>query len=300
MARTPKAGRLLSIVAVLRQSDRPLHRRELFAAVPAYRDYDGKRESLLRTFERDKAELKDMGLGLETVQGDEGDELNYRLPAAKDPALRCDQRERLLLAAAAQALGSLPGMPGRELASTALAKLLEAPVSETDTSPEDPNLARLLEWLSSPCSLRFLYRTAGRKKDRFVALDDPALTCRQGRWYLLGYDQNRRADRTFRLDRIKGAIERCAVGSGKRERQRLDLWHLAGEELLDVTLKANSPRPIPLPEALLPSPCGEGIVNLRCSNRRALLVWLCGQDSWQVQKPESLAEEVKRGLEVSL
>ncbi|MBM65388.1 MAG: hypothetical protein CMH55_04045 [Myxococcales bacterium] len=296
MARSSKAGRLLSLVAVLRQSDRPLHRREIFRSVPAYRDYEGKRESLLRTFERDKAELKEMGLGLETVQGEEGDELDYRLPAAKDPTLRCDQRDRLILAAAAQALGSLPGMPARELASTALAKLLEAPVETREQQDADPNISRLLEWLSSPCSLRFQYRRAGRDEDRAVVLDDPALTCRQGRWYLLGYDQKRQADRTFRLDRITGAIERQAPGPGQRERRRLDLWHLAGEPLLEATLVPTSSAPITLPEAFMPRNAPDDSVQVRCSNRRALIVWLCGQKSWRVQAPEALAEEVERGL----
>jgi len=269
------------------------------ASVPAYRDYAGKRESLLRTFERDKAELKEMGLGLETVQGEESDELNYRLPAAKDPSLRCDRAARLTLAAAAQALGSLPGMPAQELASTAMAKLLESPVLDRQRTSHDPNLERLLAWLSSPCSLRFLYRTAGGSKGRKVVLDDPALTCRQGRWYLLGYDQTRQADRTFRLDRILGAVEREAAGQGSRQRQRLDLWHLAGEPVITATLTTIKQDPIPLPQALVPEVRADGSVQIRCSNHRALLVWLCGQDSWRVLGPEPLADAVYAGLEAS-
>lgn len=295
MARTSKTSRLIALVAVLRQSRHPLTRRELFEAVPAYRNFSGKQASLIRTFERDKVELKEMGLALELIEDGEREEMVYRLPAPKDPALRCDRTERLSLAAAAQAVASLQGMPAKHLASTALAKLLEAPLGDVTDQAEDENLTKLMDWLSQSCSLRFAYRAAGRAQTREVVLDDPALTCRLGRWYLVGFDRERGEDRTFRLDRIHGEIEKCEAGVGRRRRAALDLWHLAGEEVLTVQLRATGIS-APIPEGLMPQRQADGSTQIHCGNPRALIVWLCGQKAWRVESPKNLAQDIRDRL----
>ena len=139
--------RLLRLIIVLRRAASPLTRRELFYAHPAYSASDIKPESILRTFERDKLALRSMGLPLEVLRDDQGEELGYRLTAGKRPALRCSSAERMILAAAADSLAAVSGIPLRAAALNALAKLVEQPVEEEVAKRGNALLERIVEAL---------------------------------------------------------------------------------------------------------------------------------------------------------
>jgi predicted DNA-binding transcriptional regulator YafY len=76
----PKIQRWVDFLAVLLSHRFPVSQEELIAGVPAYQAGDEKAESRRRTFERDKRELKQFGIPIETVEDENGNPSRYRLP----------------------------------------------------------------------------------------------------------------------------------------------------------------------------------------------------------------------------
>ncbi|MDE0883255.1 MAG: WYL domain-containing protein [Myxococcota bacterium] len=292
-----RTERWLRLITLLRRSAHPLNRQDIFAAHPAYADERTKLESRARTFERDKAGLREMGWPLEVARDDNGEELGYRLAHAMAPSLRCSHSDRLLLAAAADSLVSVPGMPLRAAALNALAKLLEQPVAEEVAKRSDAQLERVLKVLESGCSLSFQYRTREAKRSRKVELDDALLELRGSYWYLTGFDRQRRGDRSFRLDRMSAGLKAIAGGKGKRSQPPWSHWHRVDGAPICVELR-RGPLASPLPGGLMVvSEDASGAV-VRCSNRLALMRWLCAGAGWSVLSPEpfkaSLLERLDR------
>jgi len=108
MAAMKKLERLLDLVALLLETERPLTRHEIRDALPpgAYAEDD---VSFRRTFERDKDELRELGLPivLEAVAGWESSGSGYRIHRS---AMEAD----------------LPALDPEELASLALASAMVA------------------------------------------------------------------------------------------------------------------------------------------------------------------------------
>ncbi|MDT0303134.1 helix-turn-helix transcriptional regulator [Streptomonospora wellingtoniae] len=199
------SGRMLELLSLL-QSGRTWTGRELAERVGASP----------RTLRRDIDRLRDLGYPVESTRGRGG---SYRLVAgrAMPPLLLTD--EEAVAAVVGLRLASWAGVADAgDAADNALAKLeqvlpprlryrVEAVSSSTETAsraPAAPDL-RTLERLATAAHarnhVRFAYvDRAGRRGERRV---EP---CRQvllgRRWYLLGWDRDRRDWRTFRLDRM--------------------------------------------------------------------------------------------------
>ena len=98
-----RTERLLALALVLINSNRPLSRSELRQAV---RDYPsgGKQEAFERMFERDKDELRSMGLPIESVEIDEQEGIGYLLSHREAflPSIEVDESESLALALASR------------------------------------------------------------------------------------------------------------------------------------------------------------------------------------------------------
>jgi proteasome accessory factor B len=67
--------------------------------------------------------------------------------------------------------------------------------------PADPRLPGLYEAVRARRLLRFAYDGVDRRFEPY------GLLCRDAFWYLVGHDRTRDAPRTFRVDRISGAID---------------------------------------------------------------------------------------------
>jgi predicted DNA-binding transcriptional regulator YafY len=289
-----RTDRLLGLIVVLRRASRPLGRAELLAAVSGYGTSNA---ATLRRFERDKVALRAMGLPLESVRNADGEDLGYRLQNSEQPPFRCVRGDRLVLAAAADSLAGVPGLPLHSVAQNALAKLLEAPVREAVPSRgHDENLVDLLAWLAEAAAVAvsFSYRRDG-EEPRPVELDDLLLEGRAAHWYLSGFDRARRADRSFRLDRIDGRVRRIEPGPGRREQAQWSVWHIAAGARTDALLRPDA-HASPLPEALLSERLADGSTRVQTSNREALLRFLCSDLGWRVEAPGDLRHEVVERL----
>lgn len=203
--------RLLNLVIALRETRRPMTTQEIHERVAGYGQPDWS--AFRRMFERDKADLRALGVPITNEPVDRWDPTEgYRIDprGAELPPLALEAEEVTALSLAA----SVTGLDA--LARSGLRKLeidADAP-GAADTVPRvgvelplsAPHLPRLLAAHRARIPVRFAYRTAdGRDTERTV--EPHGLVHRAGRWYLVGRDQDRDADRAFRLDRIVGDVD---------------------------------------------------------------------------------------------
>jgi proteasome accessory factor BC len=217
---TDKLIRQLSLVAFLMAERRSLTARDVKGNVEGYSEMSD--EAFARRFYSDRAELIALGVPLDS-QRDEftGEEL-YTLRSERyflqplelsDDELAALQTGLYLLEgnfAYAEplrlALQNLAlGRPGFDEAPTETANRIE--IRDVDYSPETPGrLAKLESAISKQRTVKFRYRSMSRDEELERLVDPYALLLDRGRWYVIGRDHDREANRTFRVSRIHGDI----------------------------------------------------------------------------------------------
>jgi proteasome accessory factor B len=207
-----KTERLLSLVVCLLSANRYLTAAQIREAVPGYPD---SFEAFKRMFERDKDELRELGIPLETGSNSSGeDEAGYRISrqAYVLPEIRLEPDEAAVLGLAARVWrrAELAGA-----AEGALLKLRAAGIEAEDmTQPGiEPRLQTgeaafgpLWEAVRDGRAVSFSYRGAGRSQAQQRRLEPWGVVNRNGRWYVVGQDTDRGEQRVFRLSRIDGAV----------------------------------------------------------------------------------------------
>jgi proteasome accessory factor B len=206
-----KTERLLGLVVCLLSSERYLTALQIRAAVPGYPE---SFEAFKRMFERDKEELRELGIPLETGSNSALDEEpGYRIPrqAYELPEIRLEPDEAAVLALAARVWrqAELAGA-----AAGALLKLRAAGVDAEETPQPgiEPRLAGeaafgpLWEAVRDRRPVTFAYRAVGRSEPQQRRLEPWGVVNRHGRWYVAGHDRDRDAVRVFRLSRIEGLV----------------------------------------------------------------------------------------------
>jgi predicted DNA-binding transcriptional regulator YafY len=189
--------RLTNLIALLLETKVPLSldriANELAGQYPV--EHAARRGS----FERDKGLLRDEGVPLEQVMLADGgtgyfiDRKRYEL----DLHLAEDEKRALQLAVAAVHLGA-------DWGNDALLKLGssgdETPLDVTGAFRASPVLPVLFDAHVRRLTVSFRYR------DRDRRLQPWGLLSREGFWYAVGYEHGAAEQRTFRLDRIDGAV----------------------------------------------------------------------------------------------
>ena len=217
---TDKLIRQLSLVAFLMAERRALTARDVKGNVEGYSEMSD--EAFARRFYSDRAELLALGVPLDS-QRDEftGEELytlrseRYFLPPLElsDEELAALQTCLYLLEGSFAyaeplrlALQNLAlGRPGFDEPPSETADRVE--VRDVDYSPETPGrLAKLESAISKQRTVRFRYRSMARDEELERTIDPYALLLDRGRWYVIGRDHDREAERTFRVSRIQGDI----------------------------------------------------------------------------------------------
>jgi proteasome accessory factor B len=198
---TPKVERLVNLTIALLEAPRALSLAELRRRTGYYDQKDT--ESARRMFERDKDELRRMGVPIETVQIPLSDEQGYRVPrrAYELPDVDLTAEEVAALALAVR----VTGVEGTPLALAKLAARAPDPGPLPDTTARvvlatDP-VDAVADAVVERRTVTFGYRAAdGTTSTR--TLDPYAIVQRRAAWYLIGRDHDRDAVRAFRLDRI--------------------------------------------------------------------------------------------------
>jgi predicted DNA-binding transcriptional regulator YafY len=199
-----KLERLLNLTAVLLDTRRPLSAEDLRQRVEGY---PPPGPAFHRTFERDKEDLRVMGIPLtvERVPASNPPVDGYRINPGDyylaDPDLLPDELAALHLASMAVRLDGLGGQEALWKLGGVIdtgGMVVEQSVSSL---PTDPALVPLFQAIIDRNQVAFAYRGQIRHVDPW------RLHFQRGRWYLVGYDHLRQDERNYRLDRIEDGVE---------------------------------------------------------------------------------------------
>lgn len=211
---TARAERLVNLVLCLLSTRSYLTAERIRGIVPGYSDAPSD-EAFFRMFERDKAELRDLGVPLETGRNSAFDATDgYRI-ARRDYELGDIDLEPDEAAAVALAvrLWETPELTGA--ANGALLKLRAAgvdvdEVATTTVEPKvratEPAFAPLLAAVDAGQAVTFDYRRSPPGDLMTRTVEPWGVVSYRGRWYLVGQDRDRDAPRCFRLTRIVGDV----------------------------------------------------------------------------------------------
>ena len=210
-----KTERLLNLVICLLYTRQPLSKQRIRQAVPQYGSAASD-EAFDRMFERDKEELRDLGIPLraEIIDPLFDDETGYRIDrreyALPEIHFEPDELAVLGLASRTWQQASLAGP-----AASALRKLEAADVVrdegtlvglEPRVRTAEPAFPAMKDAALARREVGFDYRkpdgSVGRRR-----LQPWSVTNWHGRWYVAGHDLDRGAPRVFRLGRIEGPVQ---------------------------------------------------------------------------------------------
>lgn len=218
-----KLERQLNLVSYLLSARTPAPFSEIRGKVVGYDD-EATADAVEKRFDRDKADLRAIGVNIDYMPGDVFGRAGYvidpRRYYLRETTL--EPEDAMLLAVLQRTLGVVDDALGRNLKS-ALAKLtidsrlpepLRASVGEqhllTMGRPErDPgrtHLPALGEALGRRRRVQFRYHTVDANRVEKRTLRPYGLGLAGGNWHVLGFDEGRGDLRNFRLDRIKGKV----------------------------------------------------------------------------------------------
>jgi proteasome accessory factor B len=236
-----RTERLLSIVVLLLSTRRYLTAEEIRAAVHGYPEQN---DAFKRMFERDKEELRELGIPLETGLNNPFDEEpGYRIRRQdyELPEIQLEPDEVAVLGIASRVWQSA------ELAGAAAGALLKLkaaglPDDEDDTrrpgieprlTTQEPAFGPLWEAVRDRRPVTFAYKAQGRTDATRRELEPWGVVNRRGRWYVAGHDRTRNATRVFRLSRIEGPVKMAGpagsvtVPPGADVRELVKDWDIA-------------------------------------------------------------------------
>ncbi len=198
-----KLERLLNLTALLLETPRPLSAQEIRERLGVY---PTETDAFRRAFERDKDDLRAMGVPLEVqdVPGVIPAVEGYRIPKdryyLRDPGLTPDELAALRLAASVVQLDGLSASEGL-LKLGGLVGESDGGVGFAVGSLPGGNVGPLFGAIAAQTPVRFTYKGVQRTVDPY------RLDFQRGRWYLSGYDHTRADERIYRLDRFESATE---------------------------------------------------------------------------------------------
>jgi len=193
-----KLERLLNLAAALLDADRAMTADELRDRIGGYPE---SKASFRRAFERDKDDLRAMGLpiSVEPVAGTDPPLDGYRMRRADysgaEIRLEPDELAALHLAT------NLVRLDG---AASGLIKLGAGggdAAEEVGYVPFNDALAVMIAAAADRKAVTFIYNDVVRTVEPW------RLSFSRGHWYLSGWDRTRDDDRLYRVDRISGTVE---------------------------------------------------------------------------------------------
>lgn len=206
-----KSERLVNLTIALLATKRYLTKSEIFRTVEGY---EGAPESMERMFERDKDDLRSLGISIQLGTFDPlfEDEAGYRItPSSYQLNLGVlDGADIALLSLAASAWS---GAALEEVSTSALVKLesigIDADLESISLSPRigatNEKFSLITDAIMRKAMISFDYISA----DLSVSSREVhpfALRGRSGSWFLIAFDLAKGDQRTFRLDRIYGDV----------------------------------------------------------------------------------------------
>ena len=204
-----KSERIMNLTICLLMARRFIEKSRIRQVVEGYHGLSDV--AFERTFERDKDELRRMGVPVETGSNNPlfPDEVGYRI-RRKDfelPAIEFTPAEAAALGLAA------PGWEGATQAEQAVSAVAMRGAGGVDPDPRrlaglapaiearEPAFASIWAATVDRTPIRFSYKSQPRQVEPW------AMTYRRGAWYLMGHDRDRDAPRMFKVTRIDAPAE---------------------------------------------------------------------------------------------
>lgn len=207
-----KTERLVNLTMALLASPRYLQKSEIFRKVAGY---EGSQETKERMFERDKDDLRAMGIEIEVASHDPlfEDEPGYRIKPDKFQ-LPVDAFDTEELSIISTALGLWSESEFSAVTSSALRRIVgqsqkSTPINFTAadlalTAEGLVDLSRALAWRST---VTFSYHKPNHDIAETRRVNPLGLSGWHGAWYLVGEDLDRKDIRVFKLSRISSKID---------------------------------------------------------------------------------------------
>jgi proteasome accessory factor B len=217
---TAKVERLVNLVIALLSTRGYITAEKIRSSVAGYLDSPSA-EAFSRMFERDKNELRDLGIPLEVgrvsaLDPTEGYRINRDAYALPPVELTPDE------AAAVAVATQLWESP--ELITATQSALLKLRAAGVDVDPDAPVaiasaagvpglrgsedvLGILLAAIDSRQAVQFPHRSSRSEPYTTRTVEPWGVVTEKGRWYLVGHDRDRHATRTFRLSRIGADVK---------------------------------------------------------------------------------------------
>jgi proteasome accessory factor B len=209
-----KSERLLNLLITLLVSRTYVTKERLRAVVEPYREAGD--EAFEKMFERDKDELRSLGIPIEVGYVDRAfeDEPGYRIErsAFELPDIDLTPEEAAVIGLAAR-VWQHAGLAAAT--ADALVKLKAAGVSvdrealnvvQPQLTAEEPAFEPLWDATRTRTPVRFDYRRSSRAEVSTRHLQPWGVVSFRGRWYVVGHDTDRGEPRVFRLSRVRGDV----------------------------------------------------------------------------------------------
>lgn len=208
-----KSERLVNLTIALLATRRYLTKSEIFASIEGY---DGELDAKERMFERDKEDLRRLGIDIEVGSFDPlfEDEPGYRI-RSENYRLEMDSLTPRQLALISLATRAWKGIALGSTAFSGLVKLkslgIESDIGSLPAiSPRLPQADNNLEKIVLAIAERKVLSFSYLAEDLSVQernLEPYGAGTKNGNWYVAGRDFQKDALRVFRLDRIHGDVK---------------------------------------------------------------------------------------------
>jgi proteasome accessory factor B len=209
-----KSERLLNLLITLLVSRTYVTKDRLREVVEPYREAGD--DAFEKMFERDKEELRSLGIPIEVGYVDRAfeDEPGYRIERAafELPDIDLAPEEAAVVGLAAR-VWQHAGLAAAT--SDALVKLKAAGVTvdrealnvvQPQLTAEEPSFEPFWDATRTRTPVRFDYRTSGGPQTSTRHLQPWGVVSYRGRWYVVGHDTDRGGPRVFRLSRVQGEV----------------------------------------------------------------------------------------------
>jgi proteasome accessory factor B len=289
--------RTTNLLALLLETRSPLTLEEIVDQLSD--QYPAGHAAMRGAFERDKSLLRDVGVPIETevLRGTKAGQTAYRVDRdryeLRDLDLTDAERRALQVAVAAARTTEA------EFGMFKLGGVADSAASITANLPQLELLPALREATTARSSITFRYRAAPR------TLHPYALLLREGFWYVIGHDLGHDEVRTYRVDRIEGAIEQGESAAFERpanfdpravfpaDPKELGDGDRAAVVRIDATRATFAVRELGEESVVRRLPDGAVEVEVPCSNLDAFRSWLLG---WGVHAEVVSPADVRDGV----
>lgn len=247
---TSKVERLVNLVIALLSTRGYITAEKIRSSVAGYSDRPSV-EAFSRMFERDKNELRDLGIPLEVgrvsaLEPTEGYRINRDAYALSPVELTPDE------AAAVAVATQLWESP--ELITATQGALLKLRAAGVDVDPLDTGapvaiasaaavsglrgsedvLGILLSAIDSGQVVQFSHRPSRAEPYTVRTVEPWGVVTEKGRWYLVGHDRDRDATRVFRLSRIGAQVTPIGPAGATTVPAGVDLRSIVAQKVTEV------------------------------------------------------------------